>query len=87
MSIYKCGYSTTDVAALATYQYMHQIINTSVWQSFQRVRLRYTVANIKQSIGTLDDWSGMIDYAIRMCLNLKTHFVYIKVARSLSSGK
>jgi len=41
-------------------------------QGFQQIGLRYTVANIKQTIGSVHDYSvTTINYSIRVCLNLR----------------
>ena len=58
--------------ALAMYQYMHASdykhasVHFDTPQGFQQMRWRYTVANVKQTIGCLHDWSVTIDYSIRV---------------------
>ena len=52
-------------------------------------KIVYTVANVKQSIGTLDDWSGVIEYSIRVCRNLHKllkHILYASKWLHLSNS-
>ena len=76
---YQYAKARTGNVPVHTSDYKHQQ-NFDTPQGFQQIRLRYTVANVKQTIGSLHDWSVTVDYSIRACLDLRKLLKHILCA-------